>query len=298
VAKATEKIDALLARLEQSGADPQRLQALRSTQRFKRSWVELAEILVAIRRDSMFESWGHEEFYAYCAQELFLKRATVDKLTVSFSTLQRLAPSVLKWDGVEREIPSYQAVDYFSRAMGAAGAPPDDRAANDAAPPAPPPREVIKELRHAVFDEGQSVAELRRRFDPILHPKPAGAEQLETISKAIGTARRLAELLPDVDGLTDKRVATTEKALGGLRQELEELAAPLREKLAKKRTAKKALHAPPRHGESVEPVEGGKPSRKAAEATVNDDDDDDDDGATPTEGSRPRRPPKRASSRQ
>lgn len=288
VAKATEKIDALLARLEQSGADPQRLQALRSTQRFKRSWVELAEILVTIRRDGAFEAWGHEEFYAYCAQELFLKRATVDKLTVSFSTLQRLAPSVLKWDGVEREIPSYQAVDYFSRAMGAASATADDRAANDAAPPAPPPREVIKELRHAVFDEGQSVAELRKRFDPILHPKPAGAEQLETINKAIAGARRLAELLPDVDGLTDKRVATTEKALGGLRQELEELAAPLREKLAKKRTAKKALRAPPRAGE---PTEGGKPSRKAAE-------DDADDDADPAEGSRTRRPPKRASSRQ
>lgn len=277
MAKATEKIDALLARLEQSGADPQRLAALRSTQRFKRSWVELAEVLVGIRRDSTYEGWGHEDFYGYCAQELFLKRGTVDKLTVSFSTLQRLAPSVLKWDGVEREIPSLQAVDYFSRAMGTASTPADDRAANDAAAaPAPPPREVIKELRHAVFDEGQSVAELRRRFDPILHPKPAGAEQLETIAKAITAARRLAELLPDVDGLTDKRVATTEKALGGLRQELEELAAPLREKLARKRTAKKAVRAAPKHAEP-EPAHEGE--------------------AEPADGPRTRRPPKRAAGR-
>jgi hypothetical protein len=280
VAKATEKIDALLARLEESGADPQRLAALRSTQRFKRSWVELAEVLVTIRRDSAYEAWGHEDFYAYCAQELFLKRATVDKLTVSFSTLQRLAPSVLKWDGVEREIPSLQAVDYFSRAMGTGGGSADDRAANDAAPaPAPPPREVIKELRHAVFDEGQSVAELRRRFDPILHPKPAGAEQLETISKAITAARRLAELLPDVDGLTDKRVATTEKALGGLRQELEELATPLREKLARKKTAKKALRAPPRPG-AAEPAEPAGETEQA-----------------PADAPRTRRPPKRAAGR-
>lgn len=245
VVKATEKIDALLARLEESGADPQRLQALRSTQRFKRSWVELAQTLVEIRRSSSFKAWGHDDFYVYCTQELFLKRATVDKLTISFSTLQRLAPNVLKWDGVEREVPSYQAVDYFSRAMGSADS--GGRAANDAAPPAPPPRELIKELRHAVFDEGQSVAELRRRFDPILHPKPAGAEQLDTINRAMAAARKLAELLPDVDGLTDKRVAVTEKALGGLRQDLEELAAPLREKLdrARKRTAKKTVKADP-----------------------------------------------------
>ena len=292
--KATEKIDALLARLEQTGADPQRLQALRSTQRFKRSWVELAEILVTIRRDATYEAWGHEEFYAYCAAELFLKRATVDKLTVSFSTLQRLAPSVLKWDGVEREIPSYQAVDYFSRAMGASGGTAEDRAANDAAlPVAPPPREVIKELSHAVFDEGQSVAELRKRFDPILHPKPAGAEQLEIVNKAIAAARKLAEILPDVDGLTDKRVAVTEKALGGLREELEELAAPLREKLAKKRTAKKALRAPPR----PEGHEGGGKRSRKAEAD-DEAEPEDADADEPDDEPRTRRPPKRAAGRQ
>ncbi len=244
VTKATEKIDALLERLEQTGADSQRLDALRCTQRFKRSWVELAQTLVEIRKSSSFSSWGYDDFYTYCTQELFLKRPTVDKLTISYSTLKRLAPSVLKWDGVEKEIPSYQAVDYFSKAMGTterAG-----RAANDtsAAPAAPaaPPREVMKELRHAVFDEGQSVAELRKRFDPILRPKPAGSEQLDTINKAMNTARKLAELLPDIDGLTDKRVASTEKALGALRQDLEELAVPLREKIerSRKRTTKKA----------------------------------------------------------
>lgn len=231
--RATEKIEALLAHLEQSGADTQRLEALRRTQRFKRSWVELAETLVEIRSGGAHSAWGYDDFYKYCAQELFLKRGTVDKLTMSFSTLQRLAPQVLKWDGVEREIPSYQAVDYFSKAMGQADRP--AQAANDTAPAAAPPREVIKELRHAVFDEGQSVAELRRRFDPILHPKPAGAEQLELITKAMSAARKLAELLPDVEGLTDQRIAGVEKTLGGLRQDLEELAAPLREKVERAR---------------------------------------------------------------
>ncbi|MCH9686896.1 MAG: hypothetical protein K0V04_36010, partial [Deltaproteobacteria bacterium] len=229
-----------LARLEDTGADPNRLEALRCTQRFKRSWVDLAQTLVTLRRSSAYEAWGFEDFYVYCTQELFLKRPTVDKLTMSYSTLQRLAPNVLKWDGVEKEIPSYQAVDYFGKAMGQSNR--GAKAANDTRPvPPPPPREVIKELRHAVFDEGQSVAELRRRFDPVLKPKPAGAEQLEIIAKALAAARKLAEILPDVDGLTDKRVATTEKALGALRQDLEEVAAPLRDKVdrARKRVAKK-----------------------------------------------------------
>ena len=237
VTRATEKIEALLAHLEESGADPQRLEALRCTQRFKRSWVELAETLVEIRRSKLHAAWGHDDFYKYCNQELFLKRGTVDKLTMSFSALQRLAPQVLKWDGVEKEIPSYQAVDYFSKAMGGGKADNGGKAANE---PVQAPREVIKELRHAVFDEGQSVAELRRRFDPILHPKPEGAEQLEAITKAMSAARKLAEMLPDIDGLTDQRVTDSEKLLGSLRQELEDLASPLREKIAaRKRPPKK-----------------------------------------------------------
>lgn len=239
VTRATEKIAALLSRLEETGADPKRLEALRCTQRFKRSWVELAKTLVEMRSSGSFSEWGYEDFYQYCAQELCLKRPTVDKLTISFSTLKRLAPKVLQWDGIEKEIPSYQAVDYLSKAMGTNER--KSRAANEAPAPAPP-REVIKELRHAVFDEGQSVAELRRRFDPILHPKPEGAEQLEAINKALGNARKLAEQLPDIDGLSEKRVAGIEKALGGLRQELEQLAQPLRERIdrTKKRGQKKA----------------------------------------------------------
>jgi hypothetical protein len=238
VVQATEKIEALIARLEDSGADPRRLDILRCTQRFKRSWVELAETLVQLRRDKTFEAWGFEDFHAYCNDELHLRRSTVDKLTVSFSTLQKLAPQVLEWDGVEREIPSYQAVDYFGKAVEAARNP----AANDTAPKRPP-REVIKELRQAVFDEGQSVAELRKRFDPILRPKPAGAEQLEIIQRALGFARRLADTLPEIDGLDETRIAKTEKVLGGLRQELEELAEPLKAKIERAK-AKKVAKAP------------------------------------------------------
>jgi hypothetical protein len=129
-------------------------------------------------------------------------------------------------------------VDYFGKAV-------DGPAANDARAKQPP-REVIKELRQAVFDEGQSVAELRKRFDPILRPKPKGAAQLELIQKAIGASRRLVEMLPEIDGLDEGRVERVEKTLGGLRQELEGLAEPLRHKLAPKkakRTADKRVSA-------------------------------------------------------
>lgn len=236
---ASDKLEVLLRRLEKSGAEPARLDALRSAQQFKRSWVELAGKLVAVRRERSHEAWGYEDFYVYCAEELHLRKPTVDKLTISFSTLQRVAPQVLSWDGVAKTIPSYEAVDYLGRAMRLPPGQDEDAAPRRRAEGPEPPREVIKELRSAVFDEGQTVAELRKRFDPVLWPRPKGADKLEVILRASGYARKLAEVLSEVDGLSDKRVAALEQQLGGLRQELEALAEPLREKIerGKKRAA-------------------------------------------------------------
>lgn len=238
---ASDKLETLLRRLERTGAEPARLDALRCAQQFKRSWIELAGKLVALRRSRAHEAWGYEDFYAYCAEELQLRKPTVDKLTISFSTLERVAPQVLNWDGVAKTIPSYEAVDYLGKAMRLPPAAQDEQDARGRrrAEGPEPPREVIKELRSAVFDEGQTVAELRKRFDPVLWPRPKGAEKLELIVRAGGLARKLAEMLSEIDGLSDKRVAALEQQLGGLRQELDALAEPLREKVerSKKRAA-------------------------------------------------------------
>lgn len=241
MAKGTKKIDDLAELLERTGGDAQRLEVVRRTQKFKRSWIELAEALIKVRAGRAYERWGYNDFYAYCTQELTLKKATVDKLTISYSTIERHAPEVLEWDGVAKTIPSVEAIDYFSRAIG--DGPANDGADDDAPAakkrsPAPPP-EVLGELRSAVFDEGQPVGELRKRFDPVLHPRPKGADRLELLNKASAAARKLAELLPDIDGLPDKRVRRLEEELGALRDDLEALAEPLREKIARasKRTA-------------------------------------------------------------
>lgn len=87
-----KKIDDLAQLLELTGADAQRLDVVRRLQRFKRSWIELAEALVKVR-------------------------ATVDKLTASYSTVQRHAPEVLGRDGAARAVPHVEAVEYFSRAL-------------------------------------------------------------------------------------------------------------------------------------------------------------------------------------
>ena len=249
MATGTKKIDELAALLEKTGGDAQRLEVVRRTQKFKRSWIELAEALTKVRASKGFARWGFEDFYDYCSRELTLKRVTVDKLTISYNTIQQHAPEVLEWDGVAKAIPSYDAVDYFSRAIGPANEP--DLTGEDGAPsgkPRKPPSaprdpELVREMKSAVFDEGTPVAELRKRFDPVLHPRPKGAEHLETLTKASAYARKLAELLPDIDGLPEKRVRKLEEELGALRENLEALAEPLREQVAR---AQKRMQKPPK----------------------------------------------------
>jgi len=228
VSRSTRKLDELATLLEKTGGDALRLDTVRRTQKFKRSWLELAERLCAIRKQRSYERWGFEDFYAYCHDELTLKKVTVDKLTTSYSTLQKHAPQVLEWDGVAKVIPGYDAINYFSRAVAA-------ESANDTTSRRNAPTELVRELSQAVFDEGVPVGELRRRFDPVLHPKPKAKQSLELLDRADASARKLLELLPDIHGLSEKRIRQVEDLIGSLREELSQLAEPLRTKLEQAR---------------------------------------------------------------
>ncbi len=251
--KSARKLDALAALLERTGGDPNRIEAVRRAQNFRRSWIDLAQVLCEVRDENLHEKWGFSDFYDYCKDELTLKRATVDKLTISFNTLERHAPEVLERDGVARAIPSYDSLDYYQRTVGdlEVAAPvvtEDESAANEApkrrgrVPQAPTP-ELRREFEEAVFDEGQPVTELRKRFDPHFFPKPKGAEDLDRIKKANATARKLAELIAEIDGLPDSQVRKLEVDLGKLRANLDDLAEPIKKQVARAtvRSDKRAL---------------------------------------------------------
>jgi hypothetical protein len=209
-----EVLEALADRMENSGADPARVDIVRRAQRFKRSWVELAEGLSALRKSRRFEQWGYAELSEYCQKELHIKPVTLEKLTLSYGALRQHAPDVLKRDGVSREIPSLETVDYFSRAVGS-----DDKVGRrvDA------PREVLDELRSAVFEENASLGDLRKRFDPVFRPKSVEDEQGESWRKTKALAERLAEIVQTTDGLTEKRVARVLASVEALVRDLDEL---------------------------------------------------------------------------
>jgi hypothetical protein len=217
-----DALEALADQLERSGSDPARVDIVRRAERFKRSWVELAEGLYQLRKQRKYEKWGYSELHEYCLKELHIKATTIDKLMISYGTLREHAPDVLKRDGVSRDIPSLEAVDYFSRAV-----PP--QASEDGEIPtgtrrrldAPP--SVLDELRSAVFDEAQSVGELRKRFDPILRPKPEGSDEADALRKLKALAEKLGSGVQSTPGLTEKRVARTVAMVEALVRDLDEL---------------------------------------------------------------------------
>jgi hypothetical protein len=219
MSKGHDVLEALADRMEQGGGDPARVDIVRRAQRFKRSWVELGEGLTALRKSRRYEKWGYSDLADYCSKELHIKAATLDKLVLSYGALRTHAPEVLRRDGVSREIPSLEAVDYFSRAVGPSSEddPGDKRRRLDA------PREVLDELRAAVFDETRSVGELRKRFDPILRPRSVEADAVDGLRKLKALAERLSSAVQTTEGISEKRVGRVLAVMEALVRDVDEL---------------------------------------------------------------------------
>src|SRR5690606_21065211 len=181
---------------------------------FKRSWVDMAEALVEVRSRNYYHRWGYETLHGYALEELNIKRSTVDKLTGSYHALEQHAPHVLQWDGVAQSMPEMEAVEYFAKAV-------EPRPSPEGEPGEAPPREVIDELKQAIFEDQINPSSLRRRFNPVLNPKPESDPKKELLARVKAQARRLEELLGGIEGLSEERVEQVTSALAELRDELD-----------------------------------------------------------------------------
>lgn len=174
------KVDAELeeaARAHES--DPERREAIECSRRFKASWIELAAVLVRVRKTRAFERWGYESFEKYARTELRLRPETADKLTGSYSFLERKAPEVFSRDGVTSRFPSYQSVDFLRRAEETGHA----------------DREVMKDLRRKVLDEGASVASISKDYRDVLFPMSRGERHERERAMLRSLAERLVKEL-------------------------------------------------------------------------------------------------------
>lgn len=186
------KTDAALAAAEAAHADdPERAELLRRARRFKASWIELAEALTKTRRQGRWKAWGYESFDAYAKSELHLKPETVEKLTGSYSFLQRRAPAVLARDGLKDALPSYQAVDFLRRAEASEGAPAD----------------ALDAIRRRVLEDAAPAASVSRAYRDVVFPVDGKAREARDAAGLKNVAKRLRDLLCETR-VVPRRLAT------------------------------------------------------------------------------------------
>jgi hypothetical protein len=175
MSKAVERI---AARIEDLPEGSLRRRVLEGARRFKASWVELARLLAQVRREETWGEWGFSSFERYCARELFLRKATADKLTASYGFLERHEPELARAREA-RGAPAFEVIEVLSRAEAAGRLPPGG----------------YQELREEVLGRGATPASVSRRLaerwgGPPPLPTPPPADRMARLAAA---ARRLAE---------------------------------------------------------------------------------------------------------
>ena len=172
---AVSRLDAHIGELPEGSL---RRKVLESARRFKASWVDLGRMLAQVRREEAWREWGHESFEDYCTKELFLRRATAEKLALSYGFLERHEPELARARDV-RSAPPFEVIEVLSRAEAAGRM--DGK--------------TWSQLRGDVMDGEAGRADVNRaiaeRFGPA--PRAPAPTPEERLARIAGAARRLAE---------------------------------------------------------------------------------------------------------
>lgn len=202
-------VDRALAALEaQHADDPERVEVLRRTRRFKSSWLELGEALSEVRKGKAWEKWGYDSFETYAKVELKMRMDTVEKLTGSFMFLNKRAPEVLRRDPLESHLPSYQAIDFLRRA--------EER--NEAEPTVS--EETMQEVRTKVLDEGVPMATVARLYKDSLFPVSAADKKVKDKKELKTAATKLRDLLAETQAVPRRLASTVSTSIDELLSEL------------------------------------------------------------------------------
>jgi CRISPR/Cas system CSM-associated protein Csm2 small subunit len=208
-------VDRALAALEEQHADdPERVELLRRTRRFKSSWLQLGEALAEVKRGKTWEKWGYESLEAYAKAELKLRMDTVEKLTGSYMFLHKSAPEVLRRDPLASHLPSYQAIDFLRRA--------EERNEQSIAEGGDHTvsEETMGEVRKKVLDEGVPMATVARLYKDSLFPVSESEKKNKDKKDIKAAATKLKELLAETQSVPRRLASTVGDALDELLNEL------------------------------------------------------------------------------
>ncbi|NMB75714.1 MAG: hypothetical protein GYA21_11375 [Myxococcales bacterium] len=183
----TKATRAIAERLRAVEPGTPRHEVLSAARKFKTSWVELGGKLWEVRKKEMYRDWGFDSFDLYCRDEIRIKPATAQKLTMSYGFLKSEEPQLLKRDGVVEPLPAPETVDLLRRAREKAKL----------------PDEQYRRFREMAFDDEAPPSELRREMKPFLSvvspSEPRTSKQM--FRKLVAQAQRLADTLASVAGV-------------------------------------------------------------------------------------------------
>ncbi len=196
--KGEKHIEQLMENLD---PDSDRYRVLDSAKRFKASWVDLGEQLVAVNRNNQFSDWGYSSFEEYCSREIRIRKQTAQKLTLAFGYLERKEPALL--DRADpRPAPDYRSVDLLRRAE-------EEEDFSE---------EEYSGLRQAVVEEGRSLPTIQKKFRESVQSRQSLQEsERQAVKAALSSAKRLESALatlPDIGREIKPQLADLIRELG------------------------------------------------------------------------------------
>ena len=152
---------------------------LLASKRFKSSWVEMGKLLVQVLDASAYKEWGYDTFDAYCYRELRLKKATVDKLTRSYTFLDRHEPKAMSQPDIAEVAPPFEVVEVLAGA--------ESRGELSA--------QEYRSIRDSIWNPEVNVSELKREIvEKFPRPEPERDDQAQ-LKRLAGLANKLADEL-------------------------------------------------------------------------------------------------------
>lgn len=172
----SKSLDRIQERLDSVAPGSLRHRALESAKRFKTSWVELGQSLVAVYKDKLFKDWGYLTFEAYCAKEIGIRQQTAVKLLKSYLFLEKEEPDYLQARGQDRTpaaSPSFESVNALRLAHQS------DRISEG----------DYEKVRTEVLEKGGEPDEVRKKIKYYL--KPAEPKQVPEAEKKSAAAKKM-----------------------------------------------------------------------------------------------------------
>ncbi|HEY0839639.1 MAG TPA: hypothetical protein VGD74_05590, partial [Vulgatibacter sp.] len=136
---------------------------------------------VRVRGEGLWQEWGYATFEAYCARELRIKKATAQKLVMSYGFLEKHEPRALDDESVAQKVPAVEVIEVLSKAA--------ERGQLDEAAY----RDVRETLWERPIEPAALKRELAKRFpEPEPEEPPVDLELRRFAAQARKLARELA----------------------------------------------------------------------------------------------------------